>query len=453
MKKTMRTPFIGLFLALGVCSGAIGAEGERLPDAVSFHKDLKPILTANCNGCHKADKSKGGLDMTTYAALMKGGKHGAPVVPGDPKKSSLVEMISGPEPEMPEDGDPLKAEQVDLISRWIEQGAKDDTPTPGLGSAQTPVYHVPPVISSLAFSPDGSLLAINGYSEVLLYKADGTERLARLVGNAPRIESARFSADGKLLGVSGGAPGEYGAIQVWNVADRSLVKSFQISNDSLYGLSFAPDGKSVACGAADKVVRRVNLDDGKLLLEFKAHGDWVMGTTFTLDGKRLVSGSRDKALKLIDVESGRFVDDINNPLDAIICLARHPKEEQVLYGGDLGNARLYRISDNQNRTAGRNDTNRLREFPRQTGPVTAVAFSPDGARVAIGSIHDVNVYDKEDKPAAVLSGHGGPVFSIAWSPDGEVIATGGFDGQTRLFDAQSGNLLKQFVAVPIEPRN
>jgi len=91
---------------------------------VSFEKDVMPIFKASCISCHKADKKKGKLDMSTYAELMKGGKQGSPVKPGDPAKSLIVEMISGKEPEMPEKGDKLTETQVQVISDWIKQGAK-----------------------------------------------------------------------------------------------------------------------------------------------------------------------------------------------------------------------------------------------------------------------------------------------------------------------------------------
>ena len=94
--------------------------------AVSFEKDVMPIFKASCISCHKADKKKGKLDMSTYADLMKGGKQGNPVKPGDPAKSLIIEMISGKEPEMPEKGDKLKPEQVELISRWVKEGAKQN---------------------------------------------------------------------------------------------------------------------------------------------------------------------------------------------------------------------------------------------------------------------------------------------------------------------------------------
>ncbi|HLY11759.1 MAG TPA: c-type cytochrome domain-containing protein [Planctomycetota bacterium] len=91
---------------------------------VSFEKDVLPIFKASCLSCHKADKKKGKLDMSTYADLMKGGKQGNPIKPGDPAKSLIIEMISGKEPEMPEKGDKLTDAQVQIIATWIKQGAK-----------------------------------------------------------------------------------------------------------------------------------------------------------------------------------------------------------------------------------------------------------------------------------------------------------------------------------------
>ena len=419
---------------------------------VSYFHDVKPIFNSNCNACHKPEKNKGELDMTTFASLMKGGKHGAAVVPGQPEKSKLVEMVSGDEPDMPKDTDPLHKEQIAIIERWIKQGAQDDTPAAGSTIVATPVYKVPPVISAMAFSPDGSILAVSGYHEVLLHKPDGSGIIARLIGECPRIEGIAFSRDGRELAACGGAPGEFGQVQVWDPQSRKAIKTFNVSTDELYGVSFSPDTKSVAFGGADKIVHRINLDDGKEMLDFKAHADWVLGTFFTLDGKQLVSASRDKALKLIDLETSRFVDDINNPLEACISLARHPKEEKVIYGGDLGTARLYRISDNQGRTAGRNDTNLLTAFERQPGPVSAVAFSPDGNTVALGSMGEVRVYNSDNsaKPLLTLSGIQGPIYAIAYKPDGSEIAIGGADGIIRLFDPKTGNLIRQFVPVPIE---
>ncbi len=435
----------------GLVASVVSMAAAAADKPVSYFNDVRPIFVSSCNACHKPDKSKGDLDMTAHANLLKGGKEGPSVVPGEPTKSVLLEMIAGPEPEMPEEGDPLTTEQVKLIERWIAQGAKDDTPAAGTRKVETPKYLAAPVVTSLAFSPDGSMLAVNGYHEVVLHKSDGSGIIGRLIGEIPRIESIAFSADGSRLAVAGGAPGEFGQVQVWDPRARKLEKAFQLSTDSLYGVSFAPDGKSVAVGGADKVVRRVNLADGKPLLDFRAHADWVLGTAFTLDGKHLVSGGRDRAIKYVDLANQQFIDDVNNPLESIVGFARHPKENLIAYGGDLGTPRLYKISDNQARTAGRIDTNLVTTWERQPGPASAIAFSPDGNQIAIGSVGEVRVYGvKDPKHLQTLSGHAGPIFAIAYRPDGAVIATAGFDGRVRLFEAKSGKLIKQFSPVPLE---
>jgi len=131
-------------------------------------------------------------------------------------------------------------------------------------------------------------------------------------------------------------------------------------------------------------------------------------------------------------------------------MARHPKEDKVLYGGAMGKARIYKISDNQGRTAGRNDTNKIREFEQQPGPVHSVAWSPDGKRVCLGSIKEARVYGEDGKKIAMLSGHEGAVFAVAFSPDGKQVCTGGFDGMVRIFDAEKGTLIKAFPVVQVE---
>lgn len=111
-------------LVLGLFAGASAAAQDN---PVSYTKDILPIFKATCSECHNTKKKKGKLDMSSYAELLKGGKKGKPWKDGDPDKSLLIEMVKGDKPEMPEDGDPLKPEQVALIARWIKEGAKDDT--------------------------------------------------------------------------------------------------------------------------------------------------------------------------------------------------------------------------------------------------------------------------------------------------------------------------------------
>ena len=426
---------------------------------VSYHQEIVPIFKRSCTGCHHPGKLKGQLDLTTYAAVKKGGKHGASFNAGDAKGSLLIEEISGDEPSMPAEGDPLSKDEVALIARWIAEGAKDDSPADAnsFRLSAPPVYATLPVISALEFSADGKYLAVSGYHEVLVHSESNL--VARLLGESPRIEGLSFSPDGKYLAVAGSAPARFGEVQIWDLAasidappTNGPQKAWRIATDSVYGVSWSLDGTRVAVGCADKTVRILAVADGKELLKFDSHSDWVFGTTWTTNGKRLLTGSRDRAMKLIDVANGQFIDDINKLLEPIMCIARHPKEDVVAYGGELGVTRTYKISENQGRTAANNDVNLRKEFERLPGPVHAVAYSPDGKLLAIGGFGpEVRLHTSADaKRVATLKGHHGAIFALAFHPATNHVVTGGFDGKLRVYDTGKGELVRMFDPVPLK---
>ena len=457
-RRNSRATVSALILSAGLLLAGLAQAAEK---PVSYFGDLVPIFKRSCTGCHHPGKLKGELDVTTYEALRKGGKHGAAFDTNDFKASIVLDEISGSEPSMPKEGDPLSKEEIALIERWIRAGAPNDTPANAnsFKLAEPPTYTAMPVVSALAYSPDGTMLAVSGYHEVLLHSADGSNLIARLVGESPRIESLAFSSNGAVLAVAGSAPARFGEIQIWDVSTNgiakpasALLKSFKIATDSIYGISFSPESERVAVGCADKTVRIISVKDGKELLKFDNHGDWVFGTTFTLDGKRVLSGSRDKAMKIIDASNAQFIDDINKLLEPVLCIARHPKEDVVVYGGESGSVRSYKIAENQGRTAANKDVNLVKEFERLPGPVHAVAYSSDGSLIAAGgSDAEVRIYDaKEGKRVATLKGHEGAVFTLAFNPRTNQVAAAGYDGKVRIYETVKGALLKEFIPVPLK---
>jgi mono/diheme cytochrome c family protein len=202
------------------------AEKDDPNAPVSYHKKIRPIFQAHCQGCHQPAKAKGGYIMTDFAKLLAGGDDAAEakraaVVPGKPAESMLVEQITPKDgaAEMPPKKAPLHETERALIARWITEGAKDDTPENArqrYSPERPPIYTRPPVVTSLDFSPDGALLAVAGFHEVLLWKGDGSELVARLVGVSERVQSVRFSPDGKRLAVAAGRPAQLGEIQIWD---------------------------------------------------------------------------------------------------------------------------------------------------------------------------------------------------------------------------------------------
>ena len=96
---------------------------------VTFEADIRPILKAHCFHCHGEDGSaKGGLDVRLQKLLIKGGKHGPAIAPGQAEKSSLFAKIR--DGKMPKEQAKLPAAQIETIRLWIEQGAKTARPEP-----------------------------------------------------------------------------------------------------------------------------------------------------------------------------------------------------------------------------------------------------------------------------------------------------------------------------------
>jgi mono/diheme cytochrome c family protein len=133
--------------------GAKPGDGPA-PGEVSFTKQVVPILTARCGGCH-VNKSSGGFSMATYAALMKGPPAGLVIFKGDGRGSVLMEKID--DGEMPPSGNKLPAAEIETLRKWINEGAKFDGADPNanitmLATASTnptntPMPAAPPMVT------------------------------------------------------------------------------------------------------------------------------------------------------------------------------------------------------------------------------------------------------------------------------------------------------------------
>lgn len=89
-------------------------------------KDVYGILKKECILCHSAKNKTASLDLSSYQAMMRGGRSGAIVVPKNPKASLIMKYIKGDKkPRMPMGDKPLKPSEIQLIERWIASGAQE----------------------------------------------------------------------------------------------------------------------------------------------------------------------------------------------------------------------------------------------------------------------------------------------------------------------------------------
>ena len=450
---------LGMVLVILLAAFFVSASGQSSepaePQKVSYSREIWPLIQRNCQGCHQPAFKKGYLDLTSYEAFEKGGMSGPVFVPREPGESLLLAHLTGDQqPRMPMEQDPLSNEEIEMFRKWIEQGAEDDTPaqlSQHIPSGEPPTYQLPPVVTAIAYSPDGSHLAVSGYREVLLHAADGSRLEARLPGLSDRIQSLGFLPDGKTLLATGGTPARFGEVQFWDLSTRKLKNSVTVCHDTVFGTSVSPDSSKVTFGCSDKTVRVLEVSTGRELLKISHHENWVLGTVFTLDGNRIVSVGRDRAAKVVNASTGAFVENINRLRGELTAIARHPSRSTVVIGGEDRIPFYYR-TQRPRKMSINDETTLIREFEKQEGEILGLAFSPDGSKIAVATASSrLPIYDvATGERLLVCEGSKAGIYTVAFHPTGLQLAAGGFDGRVRLYAAESGTLLREFVPVPIE---
>ncbi len=490
---------ITLLLALPEAVKTVAASSDS---TISFHRQIRPILQARCEGCHQPAKRSGDYVLTSVAHLLQTGESGeTPVVPGKPDESALLAAVTPVDGKatMPPNGAPLSEHEINLIRKWIQEGAKDDTPpstSPVVDQDHPPVYHRAPSITSLDYSPDGKLLAVSGFHEVIVLPATipaegNLKPVARLVGLSEKIESVAFSPDSKKLAVAAGQPFQNGEIQIWNVQTQKLEQSISTTADTVYGVAWSPDGKLVAVGCTDTAVRAFEVETGKQVFFNGAHDDWPLDTVFSKDGSLLVSVGRDMSTKLYHVSTERFIDNVTSITPGalkggISAVARHPGRDEILVGGSDGIPRIYRMERVTKRVIG-DDANLIRKFPAMPGRITAVAYAPDGKSIVCLSSHNgtghVSLFDSDfpyEMPEEIkkivekVVGTQSPeevqklnsyitadvklrasvsfptsLYALAYHPDAKQIAVTGQDGLIRVLNPENAETVRTFSAVEV----
>jgi dipeptidyl aminopeptidase/acylaminoacyl peptidase len=424
---------------------------------VSFLKDVAPVLVQNCIACHNPKKSESKYTMTTFALLAKGGQQGEGITlePGDPDASRFVELIRHDgSPRMPYKQDPLPAEKVALIERWVNEGAKYDGSDPAedwtvVLRKMTPVvipeaYPVTVPVTALAFSPDGSEIAASGYHEVTLWKVADGSLARRLQGLGERVYDIAYSPDGKWLATASGDPGQSGEVKLW-VAEPNgggkPVRDLLESTDSALAVAFSPDSTRVAAAGADRAVRVWEVATGKQVALIEDHADWVLDLAFSPDGKRIATASRDKTCKVFDLEKKESLVTFPGHAQTVYAVAFSPDGALVASGGEDNQIRLWKSDD---------DGKQARQIGGFGGPVFQVRYTPDGkSLVACGSDRSVRVFSASGGSATrTLPGHNDWVYAVAVSPDGKTVASGSWDGEVRLWSFDDGKPLRTVIAAP-----
>ena len=470
---SLRVLTVFLCLSGGVASAQVEAAVE-----VSFMRDVAPILNRRCTGCHGSRKTEGDYRLHSFKNLkMAGGSDETPVVPGKPGESELFRRLIETDEElrMPQLDDALSVQEIAIVRSWIEQGAKFDGSDevasfrsimpPREHPASPEKYRRPVPIYSLAFSPDGSELAVGGYHEVTVWNPEAGKLIGRIGKLPERIQALSFSQDGSRLLVAGGSPGDYGEVCLVDLktGTRSLVLG--TFDDVVLDAAFSPDESVIAAGSADRSVRAWNVSDGKPLWSSSVHSDWVTGVSINHDGRFVASSSRDFTVKTHDAKTGALFTTYNGHQRQYgqftgrfrIYDVEFAEESPLAFSAGEGNAvRVWEVEKArlENGTAGdmearfaKNGHTRYIDYgPQKT--VYAVCVRGGSVFLAAGD-GSVSQFEAETgNRVRDYSGHTDWVFAVDAHSKTNRLASGSFDGEVRVWNTTNGESVSAFKASP-----
>jgi WD40 repeat protein len=289
-------------------------------------------------------------------------------------------------------------------------------------------------IRALAFSPDGGRLASSGDRVIHLWNPRSGQSQT---GSAPRAgakTSVAVSANGSTLASNGGGL----AARVWNLASKKVVCTLD-APEAVHALAYTPDGRLVA-GAVGNVVRLWDAATGKIHADWDGPEEPITTLAISPDGTTLASASSTGLpVWLWSVADGEPILLIPDALDGctVEALAFHPDGQRLAVGGIDWLA-----------TGGSNGAIALWNLPGRYEEAacfdgaTALAMHPQGKRLAFATLEQsIGIWDFASQELVdEFVGHDGMVAALAYSPDGKLLASGSEDRTLRLWSEAGDEL-------------
>jgi WD40 repeat protein len=304
---------------------------------------------------------------------------------------------------------------------------------------ETVAFHHAQGILGLAFSPDGRKLAVAGNNVVKVWDVTTQKEALVLRGHKATVASVAFSPDGWRL-ASGGVDGD---VKLWDATAAAEAVTLKASVGTITDIAFDPDGRKLAVAGTDRAVRVVDTTTGVAVVTLTGHSAAVWGVAYSPDGRRLASVGDDRTVRVWETTNGFEIFCLRGHTALIQAVAFSPDGQRLAsisrgpaVGGRPvpGETVIWDLSKGQ----------AVLTLPRRTEPgrqsgLAHVTFSPDGKRLATSEGRTVRVWNAATgQEILTLPSLEEPVTRLAYSPDGSRLATASEDGSVKVWDAVAG---------------
>ena len=285
--------------------------------------------------------------------------------------------------------------------------------------------HTGTTVNSVAFSPDGKLLASASANIIKLWSVNKKRGINILKGHTSSVNFVAFSPDGKLLA----SASDDKTIKLWRVENGSEFHTFKGHNGDVNSVAFSGNER-LASASSDNTIRLWNVpgkrNNNYSFGYFAEHSKDVYSIAFSPDGQILASASSDNTIRLWNVPGKRIISSFTEHSKDVYSIAFSPDGQILASASEDNTIRLWNV---ENR-------NYINTLDGHRGSVNSVAFSSDGRfLVSAGNDDTVKLWDIEGKyQIYTLTGHSKNVNTVAFSPDDTTLASGGDDGTIYLWN-------------------
>ena len=288
-------------------------------------------------------------------------------------------------------------------------------------------------VHAISFSPERKLFAVgDSVGGIRLFRLEDRQPYLYLEGHGKDllvVTDVAFSPDGKLLASSS----IDNTVKIWDTSTGQCLKTYRGEQQWIWSVAFSPDGQIVASGGEDCIIRLWNIhtDECRVL---QGHHSWVWSLEFHPDKNLLVSASYDLSIRLWDTDTGECLNIFRGHQHILFGVDFHPQGEIIASGSYDYTVKLWDIKTGEC----------LRTLKDRTKSISSVAFSSDGQILASGSGDGtIKIWNTQTGECLkILRGHGQSVLTLDFASNNNILASGDNNQVLKLWDVDEGKCLK-----------